>query len=118
VVADTHYDDTGLTASTVYWYKVAAVKNGTEQELSNPVSGATLSGSSPSQPSAEYLFNGNANDTSGNGHDGTIYGATLAFDRFGNMNSAYSFDGVNDYIAMPFSDSSARRDLSPGQRQL
>jgi len=50
---------------------------------------------------AEWLFNGNANDTSGNGHDGTVYGATLASDRFGTANSAYSFDGTDDYISVP-----------------
>lgn len=47
---------------------------------------------------AYYPFNGNANDESGNGNDGTVYGATLATDRFGNENNAYSFDGQNDYI--------------------
>jgi hypothetical protein len=47
---------------------------------------------------AYYPFNGNANDESGNGHNGTINSATLTSDRFGNPNSAYSFDGVNDYI--------------------
>ena len=45
-----------------------------------------------------WPFNGNANDESGNGNDGTVYGATLTVDRFGNVNSAYSFDGTNDYI--------------------
>ena len=43
-------------------------------------------------------FNGNANDESGNGNNGTVNGATLATDRFGNINSAYDFDGVDDYI--------------------
>ena len=47
---------------------------------------------------AEYLFNGNANDTSGNGNNGTVYGAVLTTDRKGNTNSAYGFDGANDYI--------------------
>jgi hypothetical protein len=47
---------------------------------------------------AYYPFNGNANDESGNGNDGTVNGATLTQDRFGNENSAYSFDGVDDYI--------------------
>lgn len=47
---------------------------------------------------AYYPFNGNANDTSGNVNHGTVYGATLTTDRFGNANSAYYFDGVNDYI--------------------
>jgi len=45
-----------------------------------------------------WPFCGNANDESGNGNDGTVNGATLTTDRFGNANSAYDFDGVNDYI--------------------
>ena len=45
-----------------------------------------------------YPFNGNANDESANSNDGTVNGATLTTDRFGNTNSAYSFDGVNDII--------------------
>ena len=49
---------------------------------------------------AFYPFNGNANDESGNGNDGIVQGATLAEDRFGNPNRAYSFDGVDDYIEM------------------
>ena len=47
---------------------------------------------------AHYPFNGNANDESTNSNDGTVNGATLTTDRFGNVNSAYSFDGVNDEI--------------------
>jgi hypothetical protein len=50
---------------------------------------------------ARYTFTGNANDVSGDGHNGTVYGATLTADRFGNPNSAYSFDGVNDYVRVP-----------------
>jgi len=49
---------------------------------------------------AHYPFNGNANDESGNGNDGTVYGATLTTDRFGDENSAYSFDGVDDGIVI------------------
>jgi hypothetical protein len=40
-----------------------------------------------------WPFNGNANDESGNGNHGTVNGATLAADRFGNAGKAYSFDG-------------------------
>ncbi|PCH69983.1 MAG: hypothetical protein COC01_00025 [Bacteroidetes bacterium] len=47
---------------------------------------------------ASYPFNGNANDESGNGNNGTVNGATLTIDRFGSDSSAYSFDGVDDYI--------------------
>lgn len=48
-------------------------------------------------PVAYYPFNGNANDAAGS-LNGTVNGAVLTTDRFGNANSAYSFDGVNDYI--------------------
>jgi hypothetical protein len=47
---------------------------------------------------AYYPFTGNANDASGNGNNGTVYGATLTADRNGNANSAYSFNGSSDYI--------------------
>ena len=46
-----------------------------------------------------WPFNGNANDESGNGNNGTVNGATLTADRFGISNMAYSFDGINDYIS-------------------
>ncbi|MEI6208835.1 MAG: LamG-like jellyroll fold domain-containing protein [Desulfuromonadales bacterium] len=50
---------------------------------------------------AYYPFNGNANDVSGNGNNGTVYGATLTTDRFGNANNAYTFDCVGNYIKTP-----------------
>jgi len=40
-----------------------------------------------------WPFSGNANDVSGNGLNGTVYGASLTTDRHGNANSAYSYDG-------------------------
>jgi hypothetical protein len=54
---------------------------------------------------AHYPFNGNANDASGNGNDGVVFGATLSEDRFGNANSAYSFDGTNQLIRIEPSSS-------------
>jgi hypothetical protein len=70
---------------------------------------------------AQWLFNGDANDASGNGHDGQLksghtnfYDAgspvlpVLAADRFGNAESAYYFDkGAN--IEVPYSSK-----LNPG----
>jgi hypothetical protein len=47
-----------------------------------------------------WPFCGNANDASGNGNNGTVNGATLTTDRFGSANSAYSFDGIDDYISI------------------
>ncbi len=47
-----------------------------------------------------WPFNGNANDESGNGHNGTANnGAILTTDRFNITNNAYYLDGVNDYIS-------------------
>ena len=40
---------------------------------------------------AYYPFNGNANDVSGNGNNGTVSGATLTSDKDGNTNKAYEF---------------------------
>ncbi|HAJ80127.1 MAG TPA: hypothetical protein DCO75_10180 [Fibrobacteres bacterium] len=40
---------------------------------------------------AYYPFTGNANDLSGNGHNGAVYNAILSKDRFGTQSSAYSF---------------------------
>ena len=42
-------------------------------------------------------FKGDANDIIG-GNDGTVNGATLTTDRFGNADSAYNFDGITDKI--------------------
>ena len=45
-------------------------------------------------------FNGNANDASGSNNHGTVFGASLTSDRFGNSNKAYSFNGISNYIKM------------------
>lgn len=52
-----------------------------------------------------FPFNGDANDLSSNGNHGTVHGPTPTEDRFGNANSAYLFDGVNDYIEIDHSPS-------------
>ena len=46
-----------------------------------------------------WPFSGNANDGSTNGYNGTVNGATLTSDRFGNSNNAYSFNGTNSQIS-------------------
>jgi Concanavalin A-like lectin/glucanases superfamily/PEP-CTERM motif len=52
---------------------------------------------------AHYAFDGNANDESGYGNHGTVYGATLTEDRFGNPNSAYEFtDNYGPYVGGDF----------------
>jgi hypothetical protein len=52
-----------------------------------------------------YPFDGNANDASGNGNHGIVKGATLTEDRFGNADSAYTFNGINNYIHLSSLDS-------------
>ena len=42
-----------------------------------------------------YPFNGNANDESGKGTNGSVSGATLTTDRYNKLNSAYSFSATN-----------------------
>lgn len=54
---------------------------------------------------AEYLFNNNTLDTSGNNNHGILYGAIAVPDRFGTPNSAYYFDGIDDYITIKDSQS-------------
>jgi len=44
----------------------------------------------------EWLFDGNANDTSGNENNGIVNGPTITTDRFGDVNKAYNFN--NNYI--------------------
>lgn len=50
---------------------------------------------------AYYPFNGNSNDESANNLHGTANGATLTSDRFGFAQSAYEFDGIDDFIDVP-----------------
>jgi hypothetical protein len=63
------------------------------------ISMAQLPSNIPSDGLVGYWpFNGNANDESVNGNNGTVNGAILSSDRFGNSNAAYSFDGIDDWI--------------------
>ncbi|MDB5228748.1 MAG: hypothetical protein JWN78_2941 [Bacteroidota bacterium] len=49
-----------------------------------------------------YSFDGNANDRSGNGFNGTVVNATLTADRRGKPNSAYLFSQASgSYIELP-----------------
>jgi uncharacterized protein (TIGR02145 family) len=70
-------------------------------------SGITLGQSVPSYVPTNGLvgwwgFNGNAQDGSGNGNHGTVNGATLTTDRFGNPNGAYDFDGNSNISISDF----------------
>ena len=54
-----------------------------------------------------WPFEGNANDASGKGNHGTVNGATLTTDRNGITNSAYSFDGLSNYVQLGPNDFNA-----------
>ena len=47
---------------------------------------------------AWYGFNGNATDLSGNNNTCIVNGATLTADRNGVANSAYAFNGTNNWL--------------------
>jgi hypothetical protein len=80
----------------------------TQQEITNLYnSSAYVPCASPAFPAnlanglvGYWPFCGDANDESGNGNNGTVNGATLTSDRFGNPNSAYDFDGIGDSVTM------------------
>lgn len=93
------YSD-NVAALGTYFYRVCAVKDGQYSPYSNEISSVVVSLLPPIPTDgliAYWPFNGNANDESGN-NNGTVNGATLTTDRFGNDISAYAFDGVDDYI--------------------
>jgi hypothetical protein len=54
---------------------------------------------------AYYPFNGNTNDESINNNNCSVIAATLTSDRFGNANSAYQFNGINQFLQIPDANS-------------
>lgn len=49
----------------------------------------------------DYSFNNNSNDLSGNNFHGILNGPIITSDRFLNVNSSYSFNGISDFISVP-----------------
>ena len=86
-------DDFGYWRRALSTAEIEALYNGTQSSLPDYVPTNDLIGWWP--------FNGNANDESGNGNDGTVTGAFLTKDRDGVANSAYTFDGIDDVIQTP-----------------
>ncbi len=66
------------------------------------LAGMAGTGSAVSGLAAEWHFDGSAQDTSGNGNNGTINGATFVQ---GISGQALSFDGVDDMVVVPHSSS-------------
>lgn len=88
-----------LDTATVYYWQVVAKDSKGAKTASAIWQFKTTPNPIPTEGLIAYWpFNGNAKDKSGNGNDGIVYGTTLTTDRFGKENSAYYFDGLNDYI--------------------
>jgi hypothetical protein len=89
---------TGLTAGTTYHVRAYAISS-VGAAYGNDVSFTTSPASFPTIGLvASYPFNGNAEDKSAGANHGIVVGASLTTDRNGVANSAYYFDGVNNYI--------------------
>lgn len=87
-----------------YYWRVRASINSCHSEWSETWSFTPKTPIPTTGLVAFYPFNGNANDESGNFHDGTIHGAILSNDRNGEVGSAYAFDGVDDHISVAHND--------------
>jgi hypothetical protein len=87
-------DDIGIWNRALNQTEISGLYNGVNySNTCNNVSGSLTQGLVGYWP-----FCGNANDDSGNGNNGTVSGATLTTDRFGNNNSAYNFNGISNNI--------------------
>ncbi|MEA3287347.1 MAG: FG-GAP-like repeat-containing protein, partial [Candidatus Marinimicrobia bacterium] len=98
------YVDNNVSNGTTYYYVVKAVDaDGNVSDASNEASATPTI--VPDGLVAWYPFNNTSNDATGNGNDGVNNGATPTPDRFDNANSAYQFDGTDDYMEIADSDS-------------
>jgi len=77
-------------------------KTSTKKKRQTPKETPVVTPSSPLEIDngliAYYPFNGDAEDESKNNNNGIVNGATLTQDRFGNEESAFDFDGKDDFI--------------------
>ena len=88
-----------VTEVGTYAYRVRAKKDNIHSTYSNEVTAQIHTILPTDGLIAYYPFNGSANDESGNGRNCITYGAVLSMDRFGNANSSYEFDGIDDYLS-------------------
>eukprot|EP01037_Dinobryon_pediforme_P012049 gene12049-12139_t len=101
----TTYTTPALTTATTYY--VSYSLNGVESArtpVTVSINSAPVISQYPSSASANLTlslpFSGNANDVSGNGNNGTVQnGAALTLDRYNAYNSAYAFNGSNQFIS-------------------
>lgn len=60
----------------------------------------------------DWKMNWNANDSSWNGNDGTVYSAMPSTDRLMRADNAYSFDGVSSYVTFDSSIFDIKTDVT------
>jgi hypothetical protein len=93
-ITNSNYTHNNLDNGSTYYYKVAAVNSSGTGTLSSVKIYITNLWDGLV---AHYPFNGNANNVKAN-YNGTVSGASYSEGRDNVSNTAYSFDGVNDYI--------------------
>jgi chitinase len=119
------YDDQQSIQSKCQWSKeknlggviiwaLGQDRTGTDQSLLCTVGKELLgTGCAPSVPTnglvAYYPFNGNANDESGNGNNGTTISVSPISDRFGSTNRAFRFGGFYHPSSVRVPNSSSLR---------
>jgi hypothetical protein len=90
--------DETVTQSNAYEYRIRAVNGSGSSNYSN-VASITFNGGNTAQSLVLNLpFNGNTNDLSNNGNNGTVNGPQLTTDKDNTAGMAYSFDGSDDFI--------------------
>ena len=90
-----------LMPSTTYYIRAYAT-NISGTTYGEEISFTTLPRTDPSECLiAWYPFNGDAAEATGYGANGTVNGAILTEDRFGNPNSAFYFNGIDNSITIP-----------------
>lgn len=99
------YNPGSLEPGKTYYWKIVANDN-YGNTIEGPVWSFTTKNNSTEVLGlvAFYPFHGSANDLSGKGNNGIVYGATPTTNRFGSPNKAYNFNGSSD-ILVPNSES-------------
>ncbi len=100
-VAGTTYSDTGLTANTIYVYRVVAFDAIGNVSTQSSSASATTPPPVTTGPVAWWKFDETsgttASDSSGNNYTGTLVNGPVW--TTGKIGNALSFDGVNDYVS-------------------
>ena len=107
-----NYTISNLSNGTTYYFRVATVNSKGVSELSIEVSATPTLDNIISGLVAFYRFNGNANDNTSMANHGTVSGATLTSGKDNVSNTAYNFDGSDDYIEFPVGLLSGSGDFS------